>query len=189
MVRNKNALFDRKMPNPAFISYHCHYQTSPTLPMRNVFFPHLLKYFVLRTHREIIHEKWNYIDIQIYLISLWNMKCKYSFPFVMIIMSAAIDKYYWCGSLILPTSVFSFDCSNKIWHTHSYAGSIMHSTVSKDRVSCRPHLEHRAAVLIVTRGPIAWLPLTVVTSCLEQANWLTKASMIIARVDYIIVTS
>ena len=38
-VRQKNARFDRKMPSPECISWHCHYQTSPTPPpLRNIFF-------------------------------------------------------------------------------------------------------------------------------------------------------
>ena len=67
-------------------------------------------------------------------------------------------KYYWYGSIILPTFVFSFDCSVKIWHTRSYVVSIMHSTrtfvitVSNNRVSCSPHLGHIAAAVIVTRA-------------------------------------
>ena len=132
---------------------------TPPFPPKNIFFNFYLNNLFFRTHRKIIYEKWNYIDIQIYLISLWNMKCNYSFLFVLIIMSAAIDKYYWYGSIILPTSAFSFDCSIKIWHTLCWSNSIMHSartfviTVSNDRVSCRPNLEHLAAAVIVTRAP------------------------------------
>ena len=128
-------------------------------PPKNFFLNFYSNNLFFRTHRKIIYEKWNYIDIQIYLISLWNMKCNYSFLFVLIIMSAAIDKYYWYGSIILPTSAFSFDCSIKIWHTLCWSNSIMHSartfviTVSNDRVSCRPNLEHLAAAVIVTRAP------------------------------------
>ena len=74
-------------------------------------------------------------------------------------MSAAIDKCYWYGSIILPTSAFSFDCSIKIWPRCSCVDSIMHSTrtfviiVSNDRVPCRPHLDHLAAAVIVARAP------------------------------------
>ena len=88
------------------------------------------------------------------------MKCNYSFLFMLIIMSAAIDKYYWYGSIILPNSAFSFDCSIKIWHPLCWSNSIMHSartfviTVSNNRVSCRPHLEHLAAAVIVTRASV-----------------------------------
>ena len=73
-------------------------------------------------------------------------------------MSAAIDKCYWYGSIILPTSAFSFDCSIKIWPRCSCVDSIMHSTrtfviiVSNDRVPCRPHLDHLAAAVIVARA-------------------------------------
>ena len=75
----------------------------------------------------------------------------------------------------------------------------MHSTrtfviiVSNDKVSCRPHLEHKLRTLLPLKSlhvrTVAWLPLAIITSCLEQLNLLTKASMIIARVDQIIVTS
>ena len=150
MVRHTNARFNRKMPYPACISCHCHYH-----PYSFQFYSNIL---FLRTHREIIFEQWNYIDIQIYLISLWNMKCNYSFLFVMIIMSTTIDKCYWCGKIILPTTAFYFDCPIKIWHTRISAGSVIHSirtfviTVSYDRESCRPHLQHLAAAVIFTRA-------------------------------------
>ena len=165
-VRHKNTWFDTKNARfdrnyPACISCHCHYQTQtspPLFPLRNFFFQFYSNILFLRTHRKFLYEKWNYIDIQIYLISLWKMKCDYSFLLVLIIMSAAIDKYYWYGSITLPTSAFSFDCSIKIWHTLCWSNSIMHSTrtfiitVSHDRVSCRPHLEHLAAAVLVTRA-------------------------------------
>ena len=86
------------------------------------------------------------------------MRYSYSYLYVMIIMSVAITKCYWYGSIILPTSVFSFDCSIKIWHTLSYATSIMHSTrtfiitVSNNKASYRPHLEHIAAAVILIRA-------------------------------------
>ena len=159
------------------------------------FFPIYSNILFLRTHREMIYEQWNYIDVQIYLTSLWNMKYSYSFLFVMIIISAAIDTCYWYGSAILPTAAFSFDCSIKIWHTRSCAGSIMHSTrtfvitVSNDRASCRPRLSPLLSLQSLHARPVAWLPLTIVTSCLEQLNLLTKASMVIARVDQTIVPS
>ena len=120
MVRHKNARLDTKMLYPACISFHCHYQTSPFL--WEIYCPILFKYFVYINPWR--HEKRNHIDIKIYSISLWNMKCNYSFLFVMIIMSAAINKCYWYGSSILPTSVFSFDCSIRIWHTYSISQEI-----------------------------------------------------------------
>ena len=77
-----------------------------SLPLSNtppslweIFFPILFKYFVSMKPME--KWKWNHIDIQIYLISLWNMKCNYSFLFVMITMSAAINKCYLYDSMIL----------------------------------------------------------------------------------------
>ena len=121
-----------------------------------IFSPISFKYFVYKNPGR--NEKRNHIDIEIYLVALWNMKCYYCFLFVTIIMSAAINKCYWYCSIILPTSVFSFDCSIKIWLTHSCASSVMHSTitfeitVSNNRVSCRPHLDHIAAAVIVTRA-------------------------------------
>ena len=148
MVRHKNAL-PSMHPLP--------------LPLSNI--PFLWEIFIcqfylnilfLRTHGET--KKWNYIDIQICLVSLWNMNCNYSFIFVVIIMSAAMDRYDWHGSEILLTSEFFPDCSIKIWDTRSYAGSIMHSTrtfeitVSNNRVSCHPHPEHIAVTVIITRA-------------------------------------
>ena len=46
MVRHKNARFDTKMPYPACISCHCHYQISPFL--WEYFFPIPFKYFVFK---------------------------------------------------------------------------------------------------------------------------------------------
>ena len=114
------------------------------------------------------------------------MKCNYSFLFVMIIMPATVNKCNQYGSINLPTSAFSFDCSMKIWHTSSCAGSIMPSTgtfvitVGNNRVPWRPHLEEKLRTLLPLQSlhvrTAAWLPLTIVTSCLEQLNLLTKAS-------------
>ena len=86
----------------------------------------------------------------------------YYFQFVMTIMSAAINKCYRYGSIILSTSAFSFDRSIEIWRARSYAGPIMHSTrismitVSNNRVSLvspSPWAEtsHIAAAVIGTR--------------------------------------
>ena len=51
-------------------------------------------------------------------------------------------------------------------------------TVSNDRVSCRPHLEQKLRTLLPLWSlhvrTVAWLPLAIVTSCLEQLNLLTK---------------
>ena len=45
-VRQKNARFDRKMPSPECISWHCHYQTSPPPPSsEKYFFPIFFPYF------------------------------------------------------------------------------------------------------------------------------------------------
>ena len=94
-------------------------------------------------------------------IDYWS-KFLYRFisPILIIYGNTNIDKCYWYSSIILPTSAFSFDCSMiKIWHTCSCAGSIMHSTrtfvitVSNDRVTCDPHHEHLAAIVIVIRAP------------------------------------
>ena len=55
-------------------------------------------------------------------------------------------------------------------------------TVSNNRVSCRPHLEQKLRTLLrCNRYTCALLPdwtLAIVTSCLEQLNLFTKASMI-----------
>ena len=55
-------------------------------------------------------------------------------------------------------------------------------TVRNNRVSCRPHLEQKLRTLLrCNRYTCALLPdwtLAIVTSCLEQLNLLTKASMI-----------
>ena len=159
--------------------------------MWKIFFSDFIQIFCFYEHIE--KWKWYDIDIQIHSISLWNLKYDYSFLFVMIIMSAAISKCYLYGSIILLISVFYFDYSIKICHARSYAGSIMHSTrtfvitVSKNRLSCRPHLEQKLRLLLLLLSlhvrTVAWVPLTIVTSCFEQLNLLTKASMIIARVE------
>ena len=57
--------------------------------------------------------------------------------------------------------------------TQLTVGSIMHSrtfliTVSNDRALCRPHLEEKLRT-------VAWLPLAIFTSCLEQLNLLKKS--------------
>ena len=128
LVRHKKALFDTNMSRSthkcvvrhqhAQFDTKCHTQHAsvaiviikhphPPSFEKCFFFSVLFKYFVLKNPWR--NEKCNYIDIQIYLISLWNMKCNYSFLFVMIILSAAINKCYWYDSIILPTSAFSFD--------------------------------------------------------------------------------
>ena len=139
MVQHKNAQFHTKIPYPACISCRCHYLTFP-LPQRNIFFQFDLNIVFLRTHRKL---KWNYIDIEIYLISLWNIKCKYHFLFVMIIMSAAINKCYCYGSIVLPTSFF-------------FLFGLLVFTVSNDTVSCCPppwaETLHIAAAVILTQA-------------------------------------
>ena len=95
-VGHKNARLDTKMPSPACISWQCHYQTSPLL--WDIFFPISFQYFVFknpwRNENEII-----LIWIQIYQISLWKLKCHYSFLFMMTTMSAAINKCYRYGRM------------------------------------------------------------------------------------------
>ena len=119
----------QKMPYPACISCHWHHhpppphptptpaphpptpptptppptpttpppQPPPPTPPPHPPTPRLLKYYVFKNPYGT--EKWNYIDIQIYLISLSRMKCNYYFLFVIIIMSADIDNCCWYGSI------------------------------------------------------------------------------------------
>ena len=109
-VLRKNTWFNRKMPDSrekcptqhASIAIAIIKHLPPS--SENFFYQFYSNILFSTTHREIIYEKWNHIYIQIYLISLWNMKCNYSFLFLMIIMSAAINKCHWYGSIILPTS-------------------------------------------------------------------------------------
>ena len=72
--------------------------------------------------------KWNYIDIQIYSISLWNIKCNHFFLFVIIIMSAAINKFYrygsWANDYIKTHATLGFSlhhspCSLRCWTNNS----------------------------------------------------------------------
>ena len=89
----------------------------PPLLWEIFLFQFYLNISFLRTQRnenEII-----LIWIQIYSISLWNLKFNYSSLFVMTIMSATIN---WCcrySKIILPIFAFSFDCSIKIWQARS----------------------------------------------------------------------
>ena len=81
-VRHKNARFDTKMRSPACISWHCHYQTSPTpLLWEMFFFQFHSNILFLITHREmkkklywyefkyIRYENWNLMIIL--LFCLW----------------------------------------------------------------------------------------------------------------------
>ena len=113
---------------------------------------------------------------------IWNKKFNHYFLSVMIIMSSAIKKMLLVRQFNSATSAFSFDCFIKIWHAHSYTGSIMHSTgnfaitVSNNKVSCRPHLEHIAAAVI---GTCAHCCLTVVAHCyvmLGTTKFLDKSA-------------
>ena len=157
-VRHKGTWFDTKCPVwhknalPGMPQLPLPLSNILPLPLRNIFFNFYLN--ILFNKKPIENWKWNNVDIEIYLISLWNMNYNYSFLFVMILMSAAINKYYWYGSIIRPTSAFSFDCSIKIWNARSYDGSIMHSTrifvitVSNNRVSCRPYAWAKIGALL-----------------------------------------
>ena len=118
--------------------------------LREMCFPNFIQIFCFfRTHREMKMKLYWYSSI------LSNiLKYNYSFLFVMIILSAAINKSYRYGSIILPTFEFPLDCSIKIWHARSYAGSITHSTrtfivtVSFNKAPCRPQLEQRLRALL-----------------------------------------
>ena len=110
-VRHKNAQFDTK--SPASMHQLTLPLSTPTPPLvGKIFLSNFIQGFFKNPYRnenEII-----LISIQIYLISIWNLKCHYySFLFVMTIMSAAINKCHWYGRIILPISAFSFDCSIK----------------------------------------------------------------------------
>ena len=133
-VRQQNASFETevpgstqkcpvrhtKMPSPACISWHCHHQTPPLPPLLwwTFFFSILFKYFVFknpyRNENEII-----LMWIKIYSISLWNLKCIFSFLFVMTIRSAAINKCYRYCKMFCQFLYFLFDCSIKTWHASS----------------------------------------------------------------------
>ena len=152
MVRRKNVRFYTKLPYPACISCHWHYQTHP----------HLLWEIVIknpyRNEKEIIlifkyiqynYEMWNIIG----LFYLWRVKCIHiSMPWM------NVTRYRY-GSIILPISGLYFNCfpdahismlAHILWFTHE----TMHSTrtfvirVDNNIVFCRPHLKQKLPTLL-----------------------------------------
>ena len=124
MVWHKKCSVRQKNARPSMHQLPLSLSNIPHLPLlRNIFFQFYSNTLFLRTHREIIYEKWNYIDIQIYLVSSWNMK---------VIIHSVCDAHNVCNHKCYwyitanSANFFSFDCSIKIWRTCSCAGSIMH---------------------------------------------------------------
>ena len=124
MVRHKKARFDIKCPvryKKALPSMH-----QLTLPLSNTplscekyIFQFYSNILFSKTHREMKMKLYWYEFKYIQYHCEISLKCNYSFLFGMTIMSAAINKCYRYGRIILPIFAFSFDCSIKIWYARS----------------------------------------------------------------------
>ena len=127
MIGRKNARFDAKMPFPACISWHCHYQTPPSPLLKKNFQIYTDILFLNASTRMDAkwHEYWNISNViikceiwLIFYLDVWyRHKCVLQSPHISVIV----------------TILDIFISSVKIWHRHDLTQhvvnvSTMHST-------------------------------------------------------------